>query len=169
MFKGEFMEEIKIILNEIYDLLCKKNLRIATAESCTGGMIGASLTSVPGISQYYGYGFVTYSNEAKQKLIGVKYETLRAFGAVSSNIALEMAEGTLGISGADMAISVTGIAGPGGGTELKPVGLVYVGFSAKGKESFFEKLNLNGSRDEIRIQTVKCALNLLKTELVQYK
>ncbi len=169
MSDGDVMEKIKILLNEIYSLLCEKKITVATAESCTGGMIGASLTSVPGISEYYGYGFVTYSNEAKTRLIGVKTETLEAFGAVSSNTAIEMAEGALNVSGADIAVSVTGIAGPGGGTLLKPVGLVYVGCATKNGKRFFEKLNLGGTRDEIRIQTVQNALAILKLRIEQYR
>jgi len=163
------MENIKFLLKEIYTLLSQKNLTVATAESCTGGMIGSYLTSVPGISAYYGYGFVTYSNEAKQKLLGVNPQTLEAYGAVSSYTAVEMAEGALRVSGADVAISVTGIAGPGGGTAQKPVGLVYVGCATAGGKRFFEKLNLSGSREEIRLKTVQNALTILKLRLEQYR
>ncbi len=158
------LTEIDILKQRLIALLKEKNLTLSTAESCTGGMIGACLTSIPGISAHYGYGFVTYSNEAKQKLIGVKAATLEKYGAVSPEVALRMAEGALEVSGADMAVSVTGIAGPDGGTALKPVGLVYVGF-AKGEKRLFKKLNLSGNRDTVRLQTVKNVLELIITQI----
>ena len=150
-------EELK---KKLFSILCEKNLKISTAESCTGGMIGASITSIPGISAYYECGFVTYSNEAKQKLIGVKKETLEKYGAVSAETVLEMAQGALLVSGADIAVSVSGIAGPGGGSEEKPVGLVYIGYAEKNKR-LFKKLNLSGTREEVRLQTVKFALEMI--------
>ncbi len=145
---------------KLFELLKEKNLKISTAESCTGGMIGACLTSIPGISSYYGYGFVTYSNEAKQKLIGVKEETLNKFGAVSAQTVLEMAEGALKVSRADIAVSVSGIAGPGGGTKEKPVGLVYIGLAYKEKQ-LFNKFIFKGNRDEVRQQTVNMAFEMI--------
>lgn len=150
-------EELK---EKLFSLLCKNNLKISTAESCTGGMIGASITSIPGISAYYECGFVTYSNEAKHKLIGVKKETLEKCGAVSSQTVLEMAQGALLVSGADIAVSVSGIAGPGGGSKEKPVGLVYIGCASKDK-SFFERFVFKGNREEVRQQTVNSALEMI--------
>ena len=155
------IDELKI---KLYNALREKNLTLSTAESCTGGMIGAFITSIPGISSYYGYGFVTYSNEAKQKLIGVRGETLEKFGAVSAETVLEMAEGALRVSGADIAVSVSGIAGPGGGSEKKPVGLVYIGYAQKEKR-LFKKLNLSGDRDLVRLLTVKNVLELIVKQL----
>lgn len=149
---------------KLFTLLHDKNLTLSTAESCTGGMIGACLTSIPGISDHYGYGFVTYSNDAKQKLIGVKADTLQKYGAVSAQTALEMAEGARRVSGADIAVAVTGIAGPGGGTAQKPVGLVYVGFATKDRR-LFKKLNLSGDRDSVRNQTVASVLELIINQL----
>ena len=156
----ELTEKIEELKTRLYKNLADKNLTLATAESCTGGMIGATLTSIPGISAHYGYGFVTYSNQAKQKLIGVKEETLKAHGAVSSEVAMEMAEGALRVSEADIAVAVTGIAGPGGGTAEKPVGLVYVGY-ASGNKRLFKKLNLSGDRETVRLSTVANVLELI--------
>ena len=158
------MEDILLknqsLKQKLFELLKLKNLKISTAESCTGGMIGASITSIPGISSYYGYGFVTYSNEAKQTLIGVKEETLNKFGAVSAQTVLEMAEGALNVSGSDIAVSVSGIAGPDGGTKEKPVGLVYIGLATKNKRSF-NKFVFKGNREEVRQQTVNSALEMI--------
>lgn len=160
MQSNEVLLRIDSLKQRVFEILKTNNLTLATAESCTGGMLGAVLTSIPGISEYYGYGFVTYSNDAKQRLIGVKKETLEKHGAVSPETAMEMAEGTLNVSGADLAVSVTGIAGPGGGTPLKPVGLVYVGYAGLQKRKFV-KLNLSGDRENIRLATVVNVLELI--------
>lgn len=147
------------VLEKLYEVLKRQNKTIATAESCTGGMIGAALTSLPGVSRHYGYGVVTYANEAKEKLLGVSHRTLEEYGAVSEQTAVEMAQGALKISGADIAIAVTGIAGPGGGTEEKPVGLVYIGIAtADGAVSY--KNIFSGDRNEVRTKTVIKALKL---------
>lgn len=161
---SDIISLIDSLKQSLFALLQEKNITLSTAESCTGGMIGACLTSIPGISDYYGYGFVTYSNDAKQKLIGVSEDTLKKHGAVSAETALEMAEGALRVSGADVAVSVTGIAGPGGGTLLKPVGLVYVGFASKDKRHF-KKLNLTGSREEVRLKTVANVIEIIIKQL----
>ncbi len=149
-----------ILAKRLYELLKQNKITIATAESCTGGMIGASLTSVPGMSKCYGYGVITYSNEAKIKLLGVSETTLKTYGAVSEFTACEMAEGALKLSDADIAISVTGIAGPGGGTKEKPVGLVYIGVAQRGKRTVAFKNNFSGTRDEIRQSTLARALEI---------
>jgi len=141
-------------IDDLCKLLMDNGLTIATAESCTGGMLGAALTSVAGISDCYGYGVVTYSNEAKEKLLGVNHNTLLEHGAVSPETALEMACGALDISEADIAVSVTGIAGPGGGTQEKPVGLVYVGIARKDGQTNIHKLMLKGNRQEVRSQVI---------------
>ncbi|MBQ4092175.1 MAG: CinA family protein [Firmicutes bacterium] len=149
---------------EIVEKLIERGIVVATAESCTGGLISSTITDVPGSSAIFGYGMVTYSNEAKMKILGVKEDTLKQFGAVSKETAYEMAEGLKKVSSADVSISVTGIAGPGGGSEEKPVGLVYMGIATK--EGIFTKKNLfNGDRDEIRKQTVHTALNLIAEKL----
>ena len=149
---------------QIISKLIEKNITIATAESCTGGSLGKIITSVSGVSSIYGYGFITYANEAKEKILGVKHETLEKFGAVSSETATEMAKGARQVSGSDIAVSVTGIAGPGGGTPEKPVGLVYIAYADKDGETF-KKLNLSGNRDEVRAQTCDEVFRLIKEKL----
>ena len=151
---------------EIVERLIEKGITVATAESCTGGMIASAITDVSGSSSIFGYGVVTYSNEAKVKILGVREETLARVGAVSEETAYEMAEGLKKLSEADVAVSVTGIAGPGGGSEEKPVGLVYMGLAC-GDEIFVKKNLFQGDRDEIRKQTVATALSWIaeKAEL----
>jgi nicotinamide-nucleotide amidase len=145
--------------------LQEKGLTVATAESCTGGLIGKRITEVPGSSQVYGFGVVTYANEAKMKLLGVKEETLKQYGAVSPQTAAEMAAGARSLSGADIAIAVTGIAGPGGGSTEKPVGLVYIGVDSPW-HSEVKELNLNRGyaqqREHIRWVAASHALDLLR-------
>lgn len=143
----------------VYALLKEKNLKIATAESCTGGMLGEFLTSVAGISEFYDMGVITYSNDMKIKLLGVSADTLAQHGAVSEQTAREMAEGVLKVSGADIGVSTTGIAGPGGGTDEKPVGLVYVGIADKYGNTEVLRLTLTGNRERVRRVAVKNALN----------
>lgn len=142
-------------------LLKEKRMTLTTVESCTGGAISARVVNVPGASDVLMQGFVTYSNEAKHKLVGVNNETLKEFGAVSEETACEMAEGAVRTTGSDVALSVTGIAGPGGGTKEKPVGLVYIGCSCKG-ETKVKELHLTGNRTKIREQSVAQALTLLR-------
>ena len=145
--------------------LIENNITIATAESCTGGSLGKIITSFSGVSAIYGYGFISYANEAKEKLLGVSHETLEKFGAVSPECAREMALGARKVAGSDIAVSVTGIAGPGGGTPEKPVGLVYIAFADKdGVE--VRKLNLKGTRDEIRAQTCGEVFKLIEENLL---
>lgn len=151
----------------VVKILKEKNLMLSTAESCTGGMIGELITSVSGASEVYGFGFITYANEAKEQILGVKHETLEKFGAVSEETAREMALGAKRVSGSDISVSVTGIAGPGGGTKEKPVGLVYTAICFNEKVETF-KLLLKGDRESVRKQTcekvfeniINCAQNL---------
>lgn len=143
------------------ELLLKKNLTIAVAESCTGGMITARLVGYPGISEALLEGCVTYSNDAKMRRLGVKAETLAAHGAVSEETAREMAEGVARTSGADVGLATTGVAGPGGGTEEKPVGLVYIGLYYKGKTEVFE-CRWAGKRNKIRERATNFALDALR-------
>ena len=149
---------------EIISKLVEKNITISTAESCTGGSLGKIITSVPGVSSIYGFGFITYANEAKEKILGVKHETLEAHGAVSPETACEMAEGARRVSGSNIAVSVTGIAGPGGGTTEKPVGLVYIAISDNSGVEY-RKLNLSGNRDEVRAKTCDEVFSLIKERL----
>ncbi|MEM9706715.1 MAG: CinA family protein [Pseudomonadota bacterium] len=135
---------------------------IATAESCTGGLIGGALTSVPGSSAVFDRGFITYSNEAKAEMLGVPSGLINAVGAVSGEVALAMAQGALKNSSADVAVSVTGIAGPGGGDATKPVGLVWFGLAAESGESRFERrVFAEGSRDFVRDSAVATSLRLI--------
>lgn len=150
----------------VAELLCTKNLSVSTAESCTGGMVAATLISYPGISDVFKEGAVTYSNESKIKRLGVKEETLNKFGAVSEETAREMAEGMAREANTDIAISTTGIAGPGGGNEEKPVGLVYIGIFIKGK-TIVQKFNITGGRESIRRKATMNALNILRKELIR--
>lgn len=147
-------------------MLVENNITIATAESCTGGMLAAKLIDYPGISSVFLEGAVTYTNEAKMKRLGVEEETLNIHTAVSEETAKEMAYGIARVSGADIGLSTTGIAGPGGGSEDKPVGLVYVGICIKG-ETKVKKLNLSGNRQQIREKATKSLLDFLRRELIK--
>lgn len=149
---------------EVAKLLEQKKLYVTTAESCTGGLIAGTLVNVPGISAWFGEGYVTYSNEAKEKLLGVSHKTLEVHGAVSAETAKEMAEGAAKAASADVAVVSTGIAGPDGGTAEKPVGLVYIGCFCKGNVRV-EKHIFEGDRAQVRTQSVRAALFLLKTML----
>lgn len=146
-------------------MLVEKGLTIATAESCTGGMVAARLINFPGISASLLEGAVTYSNEAKIRRLGVKEDTLNTFGAVSEEIAKEMAEGIARTSGADIGIATTGIAGPGGGTLEKPVGLVYIAVYYN-NEVEVKKLNLTGNRQRIRERTTTVLIDMVRRKLL---
>jgi nicotinamide-nucleotide amidase len=141
-------------------LLRSKKLKLVTAESCTGGMISAAFTELSGSSDIFDRGFVTYSNEAKIAMLGVLPSTIETYGAVSEQTALEMVKGALKNSLADVATSVTGIAGPTGGTPEKPVGLVYIGIANKQETKVFKYIFI-GNRSEVRTQTVEAALHHL--------
>jgi len=136
-------------------------LRLATAESCTGGLIAAACTAVAGSSDWFERGFVTYSNAAKTETIGVDAALIAAHGAVSEEVALAMARGALAHSQADLAVAVTGIAGPGGATPGKPVGTVWVALARRGAPPQADLLQLQGERAAIRAQTVEYALQRL--------
>ncbi len=155
-------------MDKLFEFLKQNNLTISTAESCTGGMIAAAITNVSGASEFFGTGVVTYSNDAKMKLLGVGNETLDKYGAVSEQTAKEMAEGVLKLAKSDVAVSVTGIAGPTGGTPEKPVGLVYIGISGKNGTFTYEN-HFSGGRDEVRRQTVERAFELLYNYLIKFQ
>ena len=146
-------------------MLVENNLKIAVAESCTGGMVSASLINYPGISSVFMEGCVTYSNEAKMKSLGVKKETLDVYGAVSPECAKEMASGVAARYNTNVGIATTGIAGPGGGTDEKPVGLVYFGIYINGKV-ITKKYVFNGDRQGIRERATRTILNDLRLELL---
>ncbi|MDD3839267.1 MAG: competence/damage-inducible protein A [Clostridia bacterium] len=146
--------------------LIEKNLTLVTAESCTGGMLASMITEIPGASNIYHGGLITYSNEFKNKILGVKRDTLNKFGAVSKECAVEMAEGAKKIHDADIAVSITGIAGPGGATINKPVGLVYIGLSTK-QGTIYKKFNFTGNRQRIRLLSCMWALNMIRLQLTE--
>ncbi len=135
-------------------------LMLATAESCTGGLIGAGLTAIPGSSDVVERGFITYSNAAKQAALGVPAPLLAAHGAVSEAVARAMAEGALAASAADVAVAVTGIAGPGGGSADKPVGLVHIAAARRGRPPRHERHVFTGDRDGVRLTAAVAALAL---------
>ena len=161
-----FTTEKAVTLEEtVVELLKEKGKTVTTAESCTGGLVAGRLLNVPGASSVYMEGYITYSNEAKEKLLGVSHSTLEQYGAVSKETACEMAEGAAKAAGADLAISVTGIAGPDGGTKEKPVGLVYVGCYADGEARAYE-FHFTGNRAKNRESTVAKALTILREALI---
>lgn len=137
-----------------------KGLTLATAESCTGGLIAAALTAIAGSSAVVMAGFVTYSNAAKMRMVGVREATLAAHGAVSEAVAREMAEGALARAEVDITLSCTGIAGPGGATPGKPVGLVFIGCARRGAPAVVERHVFPGDREAVRAATVAAALAL---------
>ena len=141
-------------------LLNKAGLTVATAESCTGGLLAAALTSVTGVSRVFNEGYVTYANAAKESLLGVRADTLRRYGAVSKQVAVEMAAGARRRSGADISVAVTGLAGPGGGSVAKPVGTVYIAVDTD-DGVVCHRYAYSGNRAEIRAKTVICALRYL--------
>lgn len=152
----------------VVNLLRKNSLTISTAESCTGGLLSGKLTDVEGASDVFKLGLITYSNESKQKLLGVQRNTLEKYGAVSHQTAEEMAHNVRKIANTDFGISITGIAGPGGGSIEKPVGLVYIGFSSKENE-FVKKTIFNGDRYRIRTRSVLYAMDILRRYILGLK
>ncbi len=158
MFSPALLSLAKAVLDEAR----AKDLRVVTAESCTGGLIAGLLTEFPGSSDVLERGFVVYSNRAKQDLLGVAGELIADHGAVSEEVARAMAQGAAAHSDAQLAVSVTGIAGPGGGTAAKPVGLVHVAACRDGKVLHEEHRFGDLGRTEIRTKSVEAALNLLR-------
>ena len=151
---------METLLKQLATALLARKQTLATAESCTGGLVGAALTSLPGSSAWYLGGIVAYSNSLKTRLLGVPAETLAAHGAVSAETAHAMAEGARRQTAADFAVSLTGIAGPDGGTPEKPVGLVYMAVAAPHGTATFQHL-FSGSRADIRHAAVEAALRHL--------
>lgn len=154
---------------ELVEILTKKQYKITTAESCTGGLVAATIVNVSGASEVFQAGFVTYANEAKEKELGVKSETLQTYGAVSEKTAKEMAIGCAAHAKAQVGVSTTGIAGPGGGTAEKPVGLVYIGCAVR-SNVYVEKNVFSGDRQQVRRQAadraIGFALECIKKESV---
>ncbi len=158
-----FPTHVLALAEEVVSHLATCRLKVALAESCTGGLIGGCLTSVPGSSEAFERGFVTYSNASKTDLLGVPEGVLARFGAVSAACAEAMAAGALARSQADLALAITGIAGPGGATPDKPVGLVYFGLARYGAAPTHEDHILHGDRAGVRLGAVVHALNMLLT------
>ncbi len=146
---------------KIYELLKKTNLTLSCAESCTGGLISARLVSQSGISRYFYGGVVSYVNEVKEALLGVDHRTLSQYTAVSSPVAEQMAKGVIERTGSDLGLSVTGLAGPSGGTREIPVGRVFVGISQRGGPTYSISYALRGSRQRIRKAAAEAALRAL--------
>ncbi len=150
-------KSLEVVVGE---LLRKRGLRLAIAESCTGGLVSHRITNVPGASTYYMGSVTAYAYEAKVRLLGVRWSTLEKYGAVSKETALEMAAGVRRALAADVGVSVTGIAGPGGGTPEKPVGLTWIGLSAPGIDEAWEYI-WKGDRLQVKEQSAQQALQLL--------
>ena len=149
------------LVEHLIVLLLEKNMMLATAESCTGGLLAATLTHKPGASKVFDRGFITYSNESKTAMLGVPKKMIDKKGAVSPEVAEAMARGVIKQSNADLAVSITGIAGPDGGTPEKPVGLVYFGYALRGGSVGSIKNNFKGERMDIQSQAALTALKSL--------
>lgn len=158
-------QTLTTIAQQLGEILCKKNAKLTTAESCTGGAISEAITSVSGSSQWFEFGFVTYANSAKRQLLGVSEETLEQYGAVSEQVVKQMAQGAIKQSEADYAIAVSGVAGPDGGTEEKPVGTVWVCWQTP-SQIWTHKLVLSGDRQAVRTEAVKKSLQQLLQHLI---
>ena len=160
--------ELTLIVEQIAGLLINNNKQLAVAESCTGGWVAKTLTDLSGSSAWFERGFVTYSNQAKHEMLGVSEATLKTHGAVSQETVSEMAVGALKNSHADFSVSISGLAGPGGATQYKPVGLVWFCWAAKENDHFnilaAESKIFDGDRDSVRYQAVEHVL----TELIKY-
>ena len=152
---------LKETSKKLFSVLTDNKVTFGTAESCTGGLIAKTVTDLSGISEYYFGTVVSYSNSVKQNVLKVKEDTLKEFGAVSSQTAKQMAEGAREVLGCDYAVSTTGIAGPTGGTKEKPVGLVYIACACKGKKTTVTENHFSGTRKEISEQATEKALCML--------
>ncbi|MBU2705810.1 nicotinamide-nucleotide amidase [Zooshikella marina] len=153
-----FEDQAFVLAETVGQALKQSELMLATAESCTGGWVAQAVTAVPGSSAWFEGGFVTYSNEAKQQMLGVSLTTLEEFGAVSEPVVVQMAEGVLQRTRADLAIAISGIAGPAGGSQDKPVGTVWVAWSAAGRQTLTKCFEFSGDRRQIRQRAVLAAL-----------
>ncbi|MFX1254997.1 MAG: CinA family protein [Promethearchaeota archaeon] len=159
---------VKIIEKEIAKLLIERKWTLATAESCSGGLLAHRLTNIPGSSAYFLCGYITYSNQSKIELLGVNPKTIENYGSVSAQTAIEMAKGARQRTKVTFAVSVTGIAGPGGATPTKPVGLVYLGLSSP-EETLSQQFNFTGKRLAVKLQTTQSALTFLKEYISSYR
>ena len=159
-------QELRDLAEQLGECMKAKGMKLASAESCTGGWLAKIITDIPGSSAWFTGSVVSYSNEAKQSLLGVNESTLNEFGAVSGETVLEMSDGLFSHTDADVAVSVSGIAGPDGGSEDKPVGLVWLSWGKRDKSVFANPFNFDGDREDVRKQSIKQALNCLLDLLV---
>ena len=160
-------EDRRMIEEVLVQTLADRGQWLSTAESCTGGFMASRITDVSGASRVFGHGFVTYANEAKQRHLGVSAQLLEQHGAVSEPVAAAMAEGVLAVSGADHALAITGIAGPTGGSEDKPVGTVFIGLASKGSSTVVRRFYYPGSRDRFKLLSSQAALEMLRRRLFE--
>jgi len=160
-----FSADQKTLAEDVLNACRDQGLKLAAAESCTGGLITGLLTAVSGASDVVERGFVTYTNESKHELLGVPESLIESVGAVSGKVACAMAEGALKHSSAQIAVAVTGVAGPTGGTADKPVGLVHIAVARDGAETLLEHHTFDGDRDAVRVQTVWAALKLVRCRI----
>ena len=159
MFPPDILESA----SRLIDALRAKSRKVTTAESCTGGLVAAAITSIAGSSDVFDYGFVTYADAAKTGMIGVDAPLIERYGAVSAETAQAMAEGALATAAADIALSITGIAGPGGGSPGKPVGLVFIGCAARDAPTHVQRCAFGDmGRNEVRLASVRAGLKLLE-------
>ncbi len=159
-------QEAEALAASCVKLLKKNDLTVTTAESCTGGLLSACLVDIPGVSEVFQEGYISYSNKAKRRLLNVGKTNLKKYGAVSRQIAREMAIGAVFAANADVSVSVTGIAGPDGGSEQKPVGLVFIGCYMNDRVTV-EEHRFSGNRSQIRRQAVLSALRLLRATITE--
>ena len=168
-YRGYIVAESEDPMEKVLvDLLTERGETIATAESCTGGEIASTITNVPGSSKVLLSGFVTYSNEAKATVLGVNPELIREHGAVSGPVVEQMVEGCLQVSGADNAVAVSGIAGPGGGSEEKPVGTVYLGIASRSGDTFVKRYFSPSDRKSFKLRTTRLAMDLIRRRLLGF-
>jgi nicotinamide-nucleotide amidase len=159
-------QELRDLAQQLGECMVSKGMKLASAESCTGGWLAKVITDIPGSSAWFVASVVSYSNEAKQSLLDVSADTLAEFGAVSGDTVLEMSDGLFAHTDADVAVSISGIAGPDGGSHDKPVGLVWLSWGKRDKSVFANAYNLDGDREAVRKQSVKQALENLLDLLV---
>ena len=161
-----FPDRLRNLAMLILDDAQQNRLRICSAESCTGGLLGGLFTDIPGSSAVYERGFIVYTNRAKEEMLGVPGDVLADYGAVSEPVARMMAEGALEASRANIAVAITGIAGPGGGTRMKPVGTVHVACARENRAVVHEMLQLGDiGRHEIRLASIECALGQIQAQI----
>ena len=161
----ELPSDLVDLAKDVISAAIQRGEKITTAESCTGGLIGGCLTAVPGSSEVFECGYITYSNDSKTRVLGVPRDAITQHGAVSDIVAAAMAEGALAQSGTSFAVSVTGIAGPSGGSKDKPVGLVYLAVAQTGEDAVVKRYVFAGSRTDVRRAAVAAALELLLSRI----